>query len=67
VSNELINKLISVDIDKMSIDLAPFEHIGRFTLLDREFSIDSGELTATLKIRRKAINTIYKDQIDSMY
>ncbi len=67
VSNDLINGLISLDIEKMSVDLAPFEHIGRFTLLDREFSIDSGELTATLKIRRKAINTIYKDQIDSMY
>ena len=47
--------------------LAGFEKIKRFTLLPREFTIENGELTNTLKIKRPAISALYADQIEAMY
>lgn len=48
-------------------DYARVEQIRRFTLLSREFSIETGELTPTLKIRRKAVTEKYLREIDVMY
>jgi len=41
--------------------------VKRFTILDRDFSIESGELTPSLKVRRKAATQEFKAQIDAMY
>lgn len=48
-------------------DLAPYEEIKRFILLDRPFSQELDELTPTLKIRRKFICLQYKELLDSLY
>ncbi|HPP81586.1 MAG TPA: long-chain fatty acid--CoA ligase [Deltaproteobacteria bacterium] len=48
-------------------DYARVEQIRKFTLLGREFSIDTGELTPTLKIKRKVVNENYKEAIEAMY
>ncbi len=48
-------------------DYARVEQIRRFTLLPREFSIESGELTPTLKMKRKIISQNFNDVIESMY
>ena len=48
-------------------DYARVEQIRRFTLLPRECSIESGELTPTLKMKRKVIGTNFAGEIDSMY
>jgi long-chain acyl-CoA synthetase len=47
--------------------LAPFERIKRVTLLPRPFSMEKGEMTPTLKVRRKAIADAYHDLIDRMF
>lgn len=47
--------------------LAPFEQIRRFRVLQREFTIDSGELTPTLKIRRKQVIENHRDLIAELY
>ena len=47
--------------------LAYYEQIKRITLLAHHFSMESGELTNTLKIRRPIINKNYKAEIDKMY
>ena len=47
--------------------LAPYEKIKRFTLMPREFTMDSGELTNTLKIKRRVISERYADVIENMY
>ena len=47
--------------------LASFEKIKKFTLLPREFSMENGELTNTLKIRRPVINRRYANEIEAMY
>ena len=48
-------------------DLARFEQVKKFTLLDREFTVDAGELTPTLKVRRKIVNQRFADRIAAMY
>ena len=47
--------------------LARFEKPKRVALLPRELSLDSGEMTATLKLKRRAIETIHNDLIERLY
>ena len=58
---------IQCHIDKINQSLASVEQIKRFILLAADFSIENGELTPTLKIKRKAINIRYQKQIDALY
>lgn len=67
VQNTEIRRFIAERIENLQKGFAGFEKIKRFTLLPREFSIENGELTNTLKIRRPAINSIYRDEIEAMY
>lgn len=67
VQNSDIRKMIGERIEHLQEGLAGFEKIKRFTLLPREFTIESGELTNTLKIRRPIINHNYADEIEAMY
>jgi len=53
--------------EAMQQQLPNFEKVKKFRLLPREFSLDKGEITATLKIKREAIIRKYKHLIDSMY
>ncbi|RUA07446.1 MAG: hypothetical protein DSY82_08050 [Flavobacteriia bacterium] len=53
--------------DELQKNFSGFEKIKKFKLLPKEFTIDAGELTATLKIKRKVIYKKYKEIIDSMY
>ena len=48
-------------------DVSRYEQVCKFTLLDRGFSIESGELTPTLKLRRATIETNLSDPIEAMY
>ena len=67
VKNQKIEALISERIEALQKNFARFEQIKRFTLLPRAFSMEKGELTNTLKIRRSVINLLYKDEIEAMY
>ncbi|MDE5641889.1 MAG: long-chain fatty acid--CoA ligase, partial [Muribaculaceae bacterium] len=67
IQNSEIRRLIQERIDKLQKNFANFERIKKFTLLPREFSIETGELTNTLKLRRPIINNLYSDQIEAMY
>lgn len=67
VQNSEIRRFIGERIEKLQKGLAGFEKIKKFTLLPKEFTIENGELTNTLKIRRPAINAIYADDIEAMY
>lgn len=67
IRNMDIHRLIQEHIDKLQADLASYEQIKRFILLPHEFSVESGELTNTLKLRRPVINRRYARQIEEMY
>ena len=65
-SEEVFNE-IKEKIDEMNLKFSSPEQIKKFTILPRDFSIDDGELTPTLKIRRKIINDNWSKEIDNMY
>ncbi|MDD4777560.1 MAG: long-chain fatty acid--CoA ligase [Fermentimonas sp.] len=67
VKNNLINDFIFGRIELLQSQFTNYEKIKRFTLLSTPFSLDSGELTNTLKLRRKVILDHYADIIDQMY
>jgi len=54
-------------IEQMTGDLAQFEKIKKITLLPREFTQESGELTPTLKVKRRVVEERYRPIIDAMY
>ncbi|MFH2090951.1 MAG: long-chain fatty acid--CoA ligase [Pseudomonadota bacterium] len=54
-------------IDSHSKDLAQYETIKKFTLIPHPFSVEGGEITPTMKLKRKAINEKYKGLVDAMY
>ncbi|HXF42941.1 MAG TPA: long-chain fatty acid--CoA ligase, partial [Pyrinomonadaceae bacterium] len=65
--DERIRNLISREVEKINQRLSRFETVKKFALLDREFSVDGGELTPTLKFRRKIIEEKYGDLINELY
>ena len=62
-----INEMMKERIDTLQQQLAHYEQIKRFTLLPRNFSMEKGELTNTLKLKRRVLNENYRKEIDAMY
>jgi long-chain acyl-CoA synthetase len=62
-----VNRLIKGEIQRLSSNLADFEKIHRFSLIDHEFTIENGEMTPTLKVKRGVVMEKYRDVIEAMY
>ena len=62
-----IYEMMKERIDTLQQQLAHYEQVKRFTLLPHHLSMEKGELTNTLKIRRRVLYENYKEQIDKMY
>lgn len=62
-----IKELFDERLREMQKNFASFHQVKRFTLLAEGFSMESGELTPTLKLRRKIISERYQDEIELMY
>ena len=62
-----VNEMMKERIDTLQQQLAHYEQIKRFTLLPHHFSMEKGELTNTLKLKRRVLNENYKREIDAMY
>jgi len=67
VENPAIVKFYDEKIKVLMKDYARVEQLRRFTLLPTEFSIETGELTPTLKLKRKVVNEKFAKEIDKMY
>ncbi|MDY6293386.1 MAG: long-chain fatty acid--CoA ligase [Bacteroidales bacterium] len=67
VNNPKIHDMMEKLINEYQKDLASYEQIKRFVLLPRPFTMESGELTNTLKIKRAVVNKRYAKLIDAMY
>jgi long-chain acyl-CoA synthetase len=65
--SEAVQKEVHRLIQKVNKQLAPFEQIRKFRILPRDFSIESGEMTATMKVRRTKVLANFKDVVDSLY
>ena len=66
-ANQQINEMMKERIDTLQQQLAHYEQIKRFTLLPHHFSMEKGELTNTLKIKRRVLNENYRKEIEAMY
>ena len=66
-SDKRIIRMLTERIETLQQQLAHYEQVKRFTLLPQAFSMSRGELTNTLKIKRRVLNENYKEQIDKMY
>jgi len=67
VQNDKIYKLLEDDMIRFQKKLANYERVRKFVLLDRPFTIDSGEITPSMKIKRKIVEENYNDLIELMY
>ncbi|SHG00268.1 AMP-dependent synthetase/ligase [Pedobacter caeni] len=67
IEDKEIVEWIGKDIKKLSNDLAKFERIKNFKIKRNPFSIEEGEMTPTLKIKRKVVEKKYAANIDEMY
>jgi long-chain acyl-CoA synthetase len=65
--NSHIIEMFETRLREMQKELALFEQVKKFTLLPAAFSMELGELTPTLKLRRKVILQRYQNEIESMY
>jgi long-chain acyl-CoA synthetase len=54
-------------VDEVNRDRARVEQIKRFTILPRDFSLEEGELTPTLKLRRRVVQEHFRDEIEALY
>ena len=65
--NAEVHQMLMERIDTLQQQLAQYEQVKRFTLLPQPFSLERGELTNTLKIKRRVLNENYRKEIDLMY
>ena len=65
--SEKIISEIQTEVDRLNNQFSNPEQLKKFSILPRDFTIDDGELTPTLKIRRKQINDNWNELIESMY
>lgn len=62
-----IRKLIETEVKAVNKELARVENLRKFTILDKRLYVEDGEVTPTMKVKRKSINEQYHDLIEKMY
>ena len=67
VANDQVQQLFADRIDLFNQNLPSYQTIKKFIVLPREFSSQGGELTPTMKLKRKAIYEMYQDKIEHLY
>jgi long-chain acyl-CoA synthetase len=67
VTHESVRRLFQQEIDQLQRDLPNFERVRRFQLLPVPLTVEDGEITPTLKVRRKVVEQKYAHLIEKMY
>ncbi|MCP4680622.1 MAG: long-chain fatty acid--CoA ligase [Deltaproteobacteria bacterium] len=67
LENDAVKELLDDRVSRVNAGLSRYESIKYFAVLSREFSEEGGELTPTLKLKRRVIEEKYKEQIGSLY
>jgi long-chain acyl-CoA synthetase len=67
VGSDAARAMVQHYIDELNMDLNRWETIKKFTILDRDLTVEDGEMTPSLKLKRKAVEESYRDILDAMY
>ena len=67
IAEPKVHRLVQQRIEHIQQSLAPFEQVKRFTLISQAFSVENGQFTASLKLKRKVIADRYQSLINKMY
>jgi long-chain acyl-CoA synthetase len=65
--DDRVREIFQKGVDSVNADLSNVERIKRFTILPQDLSVDGGELTPTLKVKRKVVNEKYAGDIEALY
>ena len=65
--DERVQALLQGVVDDVNRERSRFEQVKRFTILPRDFTMDAGEITPTLKVRRRAVQEHFAAEIDALY
>jgi long-chain acyl-CoA synthetase len=65
--DETVVAMIQEELDRANSNYAQVEQIKKFVILDRDLTIEDGELTPTLKVKRNVVNDHFQDLFDSLY
>ena len=65
--DERVRELLQDTVDEANRERSRFEQVKRFTVLRRDFTMEDGEITPTLKLRRRAVQEHFADEIDALY
>jgi long-chain acyl-CoA synthetase len=65
--SDAVRELVQKELERANSNYAQVEQIKKFTILDHDLSVETGELTPTLKVKRNVINERYEDLFESMY
>jgi long-chain acyl-CoA synthetase len=58
---------VQLEVDAVNARLSSFETVKKFAILEKDFSIEGGELTPTLKVKRKVVSDRYREMLDALY
>ncbi len=67
LTHPAVLKEVQNDLDRLSLDLASFERVKKIAFLEKEFTVESGEMTPSMKVKRNVVEKKYKDLIDEFY
>jgi len=67
VENEKIINFLMAEVDRYSSNFASYERVKKIIILDRDFEIEKGELTPSLKVKRDIVKDKYREKIDKIY
>ncbi len=67
VSSDAAYEMVQGYVDQLNGKLNRWETIKRFVLLDRDLSVEDGEITPSMKVKRKVVEEHYKDKLDALY
>jgi long-chain acyl-CoA synthetase len=67
VSSPQARELVQSYVDTLNVNLNRWEQVKRFTILERDLTVEDGEITPSLKLRRKAVTEKYRATLDALY
>ena len=67
IANEQVVNFLKAEVDRATPNLAQYERVKRIAILERDFEIEKGEMTPTLKVKRNIIEQKYRAVIDALY